>query len=116
MSNFTTIPFSQINIRYTADLVCLIPTAGYSTCTVQLDDLGATTWGMAVVTIKRSNRPTGPWYALETTGAGINTIGPGGGMSGTINVSGCQYLGLFVTTAEGGGADKFILPTVCLKG
>lgn len=116
MNAFTTITFPQINIRYTADLVCLIPTAGYSTCTVQLDDLGATTWGTAVVTIKRSNRPTGPWYALETTGAGINTIGPGGGMSGTINVSGCQYLGLFVTTAEGGGADKFILPTVCLKG
>lgn len=76
----------------------------YSTATVQA--MGTTSWATAVITVYRSNTPyVTDGFALEDA----ETLGPGSDITATIDVSGCKYLILKLTTAEGSAASARII-------
>lgn len=92
--------------RNYAGSVWVIPCAGHSWATVQLDD-GSGTWATSAVTVKRSNDGVN-FVALSTPVSFTTTPG----MSPAIDVRGIGFLCVETTTAEGSAATTNA--TVCL--
>lgn len=79
----------------------------YSTYSVQVTP--NTAWATAVITLSRSNDGKTP-YTLEE---GITVLGPGAGMTSTLDCIGFARLMLRLTTNEGGAASCKV--SVCGK-
>lgn len=85
----------------------VIPTGDATTVSVQAWTIDAT-WGTAVLEVKRSNSPSGPFLSFGTP-VTMNAVG----FTSAIDVTNVGYIRVDVTTAE--GANETLGIAVCLK-
>lgn len=92
--------FQNVNLRYAQHGMdrtgqrCIVNVSGMASASVSaLHELG--TWGTAVITIKQSNNPAGPWVAVS----GASTLTLATPSSGTFTVS-STYILADITTGE----------------
>lgn len=94
------------NIEFVAE-GRVIPTDDATTASVHAYPITAA-WGTAVLTIKRSNDPSGGFEALSTPVTLTAT-----GFTAAIDVTNIGYLRVDVTTAE--GANEVLRIAICMK-
>lgn len=83
----------------------VFPLQGKATLASVTANAAGAAWGTAVLTVKWSNNPAGPWTAFVAGEYSTATIGPGDGAISWVNVQSKGYLAVEVTTAEGATED-----------
>ena len=92
--------FDNVSLQYAQrgvdryGITCMLDVSGMSTGSVSMLHLTGT-WATAVVTIKQSNSPAGPWTALS----GVSTLTLASPSTGQFSI-GYKYIMAEITTGE----------------